>query len=74
MIDLPPSWIVEGVNDLACNVHQHTGRKGLVRVTLDRDTALAFGLLPGQSMKLATAAGYVEIAADAPLFPLDPAP
>lgn len=58
------AWFVEALSKFAGEVQKNTGGKGLKRVTLSRDLAINFGLMPGESARVHTAAGYVEVAAD----------
>lgn len=58
---MPPHWFVEGLSKFACKVYEHTGQKVLTRISLDSEFGLRIGLLPGTSMDVHTAAGYVEV-------------
>jgi len=56
--------IVEHVTEMAQEIAEHTGRRGLTRVCVTPDLGLALGALPGQSIEVMTAVGIVKIHVD----------
>lgn len=61
-MQVPPSWFVEALSDFACEIYKNTAaKKPLARVSLASDFGPSVGLVPGTSMDVHTAAGYVEV-------------
>jgi TctA family transporter len=59
---MPPGWFVAALSKFVSSVYQHTGvRKTVTRVSLDSEFGIRLGILPGTSVDIATAAGYVEV-------------
>lgn len=62
MLDLPPCWFIAALSEFASEVYKHTGvKKAIARVSVSNEYGMRIGIVPGTSMDIHTAVGYVEV-------------
>ncbi len=60
----PMATVIDALNTMAMAVMNRTGRKGIKRLVIDREWALQIGMLPGESIEVATSCGTVTISVE----------
>jgi hypothetical protein len=64
-MNIPPDWFVEPLNKLATACYQQSPKKAtIVEIVVGSDFGLILGIAPGETMKIATPVGYVEVRSD----------